>query len=52
MKPKKPEKSYTIIRKNSGYLVVDQNGNQITDENVWVITIKKLEQLLRAELGL
>lgn len=52
MKLKKPEKTYTIVRKNSGYAIVDQNGNQITDENVWAITIKKLEQMLRASLGI
>lgn len=49
-KKKEDKKTYTIIRKEDGYIVVDQEGNQVTHQDVWPLTISKLEKIIRKEL--
>lgn len=53
-KPSKPneQKHYRIVRKEEGYIVVDQNDNQITQQDVWPLTISKLERILRKDIGI
>lgn len=59
MKPPKPSKAseelvkdaYSIERYQSGY-VVTKNGERVTEPNMWPITIKALERMLRKENGL
>lgn len=58
MKPQKQNKapdaegtmkdSYSIERYESGY-VVTKNGKRITEPNMWPITMKALERMLRKD---
>lgn len=43
---------YSIVRKNSGYVVINDKGEEVAPENPWAIAIVKLEQILRKEIGL
>lgn len=49
-KPKK--KTYNIVRVQDGYAVVDESGKQVTPANMWPLTFKSLEKLIRKELGI
>lgn len=58
MKPQKPSKpeepisnEYTIKRYQSGYVVM-KNGQRVTEPNMWPISIKELERMLRKDNGL
>lgn len=58
MKPQKPNKAeesvkdaYSIERYQSGY-VITKNGKRVTEADMWAITMKALERILRKENGL
>lgn len=50
LKPKK--KMYNIVRVQDGYSIVDESGKLLTPANMWPMTIKALEKLIRKELGI
>lgn len=52
MKELKRKKAYNIVRVQDGYSVVDESGKHLTPANMWPMTIKALEKLIRKELGL
>lgn len=52
MKKQQKIPTYRIARAGQGFVIVDQDGVALTHEDVWVITIRKLEQMLRKELGI
>lgn len=53
-KPKQENKEvfYSIKRKNSGYVIVNHLGEELSQEDMWVIAIYNLEKMLRKELGI
>lgn len=46
------DKFYSIKRCKSGYAIYDQQGKQISTEDVWPNVIRRLEILLRKEAGI
>lgn len=50
--PVVPTPSYSIQRIGAGYAVFDQNNSRLSEPDMWVITMKALERILRKELGL
>ena len=48
-KPEIKKRYYRISRHGTGYAVFDASGKQVTPENVWAITMRLMERLLRAE---
>ena len=51
-KTKKKKKTYNITRVQDGYAVIDEDGNQVTPANMWPLTFKALEKIIRKENGL
>ena len=49
---KQKKKMYNIVRVQDGYSIVDESGKLLTPANMWPMTIKALEKLIRKELGL
>lgn len=48
----KQSKSYNIVRFGSGYVIIDESGKHQCTEDMFQVVIKKLERLIRKELGI
>lgn len=44
--------TYTVKRHNSGYAIFDQTNKRLTEEDMFPIIMKKLETILRKQLGI
>lgn len=50
-KSENKKRYYRIGRNGTGYSVFSADGKPVTPENVWPITMKLLERLLKAEVA-